>query len=279
MQKLFRFLTLLLFSHLGGTTMYAMVKQKGAQIEQKIPEIKATGPQALYCEIHKLLQEQYAPQSIVTALKQQNIYIGYTVLHIALGTQPSYTSIQIAQILVDAGVDVNVRINNPESNIHDSTLLHTVLFAGFLEYVPILLNAHADVNARINNPGNNPGSYRHGWRPLDEAAYQCLTDKKMSMVVRSLVAHGADIRDVLRKVDLGFTITTRKQIINAIIHGKMDRARDRARERIKLTALFNELQVLGGIPAGVKRLAVAYDGGDHPARVSRKVIFLPNPPR
>jgi len=277
-KKLFRFLIIFLFISLVGTTTYGMVEQKSSQVEQKIPQIKATSAYALYCEIHTLLAQEYTPESIVTALKEQkievngyerqNTYIGYTALHIAVYLNPSQTCIKIPQILIDAGAAVNARINSPESKLHDCTPLHLALFAGFLGYVPMLLNAHAHVNARINNPGSD----RHGWRPLDVAAYQFLTDEKMSMVIRSLVAHGARIRGMLRKASLGFTMQrksiTREKIINAIIHGKMDRLRERItckkENMVALTALFDKLHVLDGIPAAVKQLAVAYDGGDHP---------------
>src|SRR5579872_366439 len=121
-KKLFRFLIIFLFISLVGTTTYAMVEQKNAQAEQKIPHIKARNPYALVGEIHALVQQQYTPQSIVTALKEQkievngyerqNTYIGYTALHIAVYLNPSQTCIKIPQILIDAGADVNARINN-----------------------------------------------------------------------------------------------------------------------------------------------------------------------
>src|SRR5579872_1584571 len=239
MKKLLCFLTMFLFVSLMVTTTDAMTDQKGAQ---KIPTIQATGPYALFCEIHTLLQQHYSPKSIVVALKQQKInvhayendprsmYIGWTALHIAVFQQPDRTRISIVQILIDAGADVNARIK-PQHKLHGFTPLHTTLYAGFFEYAPILIRAHADVNARINNPGN----YRHGWRPLDIAARQY-------MAVRFLVAHGSYTGGTLCKTKSSQLYQDLKpKILEAMIHGKMDISIARARERIKLTALFNEL--------------------------------------
>jgi ankyrin repeat protein len=119
---------------------------------------------------------------------------GGTALRSALGSN----NVDVAQVLLDAGADVNNYIDGPMGDSHGNTLLAEAVFWYSLTNDPtmiaLLLERGADVNYRSPSPfrgmcgaAGYPECTFEGQTALTRAAANGLYD-----VVRLLLDHGAD---------------------------------------------------------------------------------------
>lgn len=236
------------------------VDDKDEKETQSIVPVLNKDPIKFVKQIKDLLEQGCSQESIVDAIRQQNINVNARIqifdghhdgnfLHVAI----YWSNPRLLQLLVAADANLHTRIIDPGHARHGATPLHSAAAAGCFRSVQALINAGADLHAKINNPGYE----FHRMTPLQIAVATSPCESN----IRCLVAHGAHIDNTLcRSWSRPFN---RQSVSRAMICGMTDRLINKIHELKQKKSAKIVSDTLTMLSHPLVAMVIEYANGDH----------------